>query len=285
MLLSFIAIGWRNTVLAQSPDNHTVYLPLVSKNYQEWLDIFNQYRKAAGLNPVVANDSMNYGLNLHTKYMLLNPDQDNWHTEIEGKPGYTPEGKLAASNSNMLWSTDLKYTQKQAIDLWMEYFDQNRIEKIMSHRYHMLHPKLSQSGFSLKCDQTNCFAGLNIFGSLNQFESTERIEVIFPAANQQNVPPKRYGITWGFYRDSTSGLTEDNEITLLSSKITGPLGAVTHEARQPVKGNGYDYVNQIALYPDISFLPDQEYTVDITIVIDKGDPIRKIWSFRTAPIQ
>lgn len=75
MLLSFIAIGWRNTVLAQSPDNHTVYLPLVSKNYQEWLDIFNQYRKAAGLNPVVANDSMNYGLSLHNRYLLACPQQ------------------------------------------------------------------------------------------------------------------------------------------------------------------------------------------------------------------
>ncbi len=277
VLLSFVVVGWRSNVLAQSPD-HTVYLPLVSKNYQEWLDIFNQYRKAAGLNPVVANDSMNYGLGLHTNYMLLNPTQDDWHTEIEGKPGYTAEGKLAASQSNMLWTTDLKYTNKQAIDLWMEYFDLNRIEKIMNHRYHMLHPKLSQSGFSLKCDQTNCFAGLNIFGGLNQFESKERIEVIFPAANQQNVPPIQYGITWGFYGDYSSEL---DEVTLISSKIIDEKGNdIPHISRQPVKNNVYDYVNQIALYPERSFLPNQEYTVDITVK-KNNDEIRKVWSFKT----
>src|SRR5690606_28813901 len=97
--------------------------------YQEWLDIFNQYRKAAGLNPVEAIDSMNYGLSLHTKYLLLNPNQADWHTEYSDKPGYTAEGKLAASQSNMLWSNSPTYTVKQAIDLWMA---------TERHRYHML---------------------------------------------------------------------------------------------------------------------------------------------------
>lgn len=163
VLLSFVVVGWRSNVLAQSPD-HTVYLPLVSKNYQEWLDIFNQYRKAAGLNPAVANDSMNYGLGLHIKYLLACPQQKD--DKVYGMHGEnvcsnikeaTIEGKNAGSQSNMVWSNSPTYTAKQAIDLWMASAD---------HREHMLNPDLVESGFSLVCDGINCFAGLNVLGGI-----------------------------------------------------------------------------------------------------------------------
>lgn len=157
LLLSIITTASSRTVLAQQ-SQYVVYLPLVSKNNLEWLNVFNQYRKAAGLNPVVANDSMTYGLSLHVKYMLLNPDQDDWHTEYPGRPGYTSAGELAANQSNMLWTNNLKYTEKQSIDLWMG---------SPGHRALMLNPDLVESGFYLECNAIHCFAGLNVLGGIN----------------------------------------------------------------------------------------------------------------------
>jgi hypothetical protein len=260
MLLSFLAVGWKSTVIAQSPDNHTVYLPLVSKNYQEWLDIFNQYRKAAGLNPVVANDSMNYGLSLHTKYMLLNPNQDDWHTEYSDKPGYTAEGKLAASQSNMLWTNDLKYTDKKAIDLWM---------KTERHRYHMLNPYLKQSGFSLSCDGKNCFAGLNIYGGIENVGGI--VNVVYPAENQINFPRSGFPITWGFYPYNLINTFASPSVTLYDSSNKPVSGKISLHS---------DHVKEVVFIPDGELLANHKYKIVMSIKVDNAT-VTKTWYFTT----
>lgn len=158
--LPFLSI----TAKAQIKGDYKVYLPLVSKNYQEWLEVLNQYRRENGFNPVTASDRMSYGLSLHMKYLLACPQQKD--DKVYGMHGEnvcstikeaTPEGASAASQSNLLWSTDLKITQKHAIEVWMASAD---------HRVHMLNPDLVESGFSLMCDAKNCFAGLNVLGGI-----------------------------------------------------------------------------------------------------------------------
>lgn len=263
-LLSFVVVGLRNSVLAQSPD-YTVYLPLVSKNYQEWLDIFNQYRKVAGLNPVVANDSMNDGLGLHTNYMLLNPTQDDWHTEYEGKPGYTAEGKLAASQSNMLWSNDPKYTDKQAIDLWM---------KTERHRYHMLNPYLVQTGFSLDCEvnsnEPNCFAGLNIYGGIDVKGGI--IDVVYPAENQSNFPRSGFPITWGYYPYFLINSFGSPSVTLYDSSNNPVGGTVNYHS---------DHVKEVVFMPNNELLANHRYKIVIQVKVD-GVVKSKTWYFTTA---
>lgn len=267
MLLSFIAIGWRSTVLAQSPDNHTVYLPLVSKNYQEWLDIFNQYRKAAGLNPVAANDSMNYGLSLHNRYLLACPLQKD--DENEGMHGEnvcssikeaTVAGEIAGGQSNMLWSTDLKYTQKQAIDLWM------RTER---HRYHMLNPYLVESGFNLSCGSIYCFAGLNIYGGIKNVGGI--VNVVYPAENQINFPRSGYPITWGFYPHNLISTFTSPSVTLYDSSNKTVSGKVNLHS---------DHVKEVVFIPNDELLANHRYKVVMSIKVDNAT-VTKTWYFTT----
>lgn len=164
LVVSMLSPFWTGVASAQTKGDYTIYLPLVSKNYLEWLEILNQYRRAEGLNPVVSNNNMSYELSLHIKYLLACPQQKD--DKVYGMHGEnvcstikeaTPEGASAARQSNLLWSTDLKITQKHAIDVWMDSAD---------HRVHMLNPDLVESGFSLICDAKNCFAGLNVLGGI-----------------------------------------------------------------------------------------------------------------------
>ena len=259
LLLSFNVKPLDGLVSAQT-NGHTVYLPLVSKNYQEWLDLFNQYRSAAGLNPVASNDSMNYGLSLHTKYMLLNPDQSNWHTEIYGKPGYTPEGELAASESNMLWSNSPSYTVKQSIDLWMA------TEK---HRYHMLNPDLMTSGFSLACDGINCFAGLNVLGGLKLINDVRA--VFYPGIDQTNVPPTKYPISVGFY---PSGQISSINVTKFSLFDSNNIEVSTSQTIIN------EYVKEVVIKPNNNLMSNHKYRVEISVSAG-GKTFNKTWYFTT----
>ena len=260
LLLSIITTASSRTVLAQAPAKHTVYLPLVSKNYQEWLDIFNQYRNSVGLNPVVANDSMNYGLSLHTKYLLLNPTQTNWHTEYSDKPGYTEAGKLAASQSNMLWSNSPSYTEKQSIDLWMA---------TERHRYHMLNPYLAQSGFSLACDGINCFAGLNIYGAINQ--STTIRNVPYPAENQTNIPRPNFPITWGFYPASSISTFNSPSVSLYDNSNKLVAGTINLHS---------DHVKELVFIPTNTLMSNHKYKVVMSMNVN-GKVESKTWYFTT----
>lgn len=264
LLISFIAPFFKGSVEAGTSYNHTVYLPLVSKNYQEWLDLFNQYRRLAGLNSVAENQIFNDGLDKHIYYMLLNPDQDDWHTEYEGKPGYTYEGKTAASQSNMLWSNDPKYTEKQSIDLWM------RTER---HRYHMLNPYLAQSGFSLNCDvnsnETNCFAGLNIFGGIDIKGGI--IDVVYPAENQSNFPRSGFPMTWGFYPFNLINSFGSPSVTLYDSSNKTVTGKVNYHS---------DHVKEVVFIPDNELLANHRYKIEMKIKVD-GEVKSKTWYFTT----
>ncbi len=164
LVISVLSPFSSSTASAQNNGDYKVYLPLVLKNNQEWLTVLNQYRRDRGLNPVSANSNMSYGLSLHIKYLLACPQQkDDKSYGMHGEnvcPSIkeaTPEGALAASQSNLLWTTDLKYTEKQAIDLWWN---------SANHQAHMLNPKLVESGFFLACDNKYCFAGLNVLGGI-----------------------------------------------------------------------------------------------------------------------
>jgi len=261
LLLSFNVKPLSGFVSAQSNSgNHTVYLPLVSKNYQEWLDLFNQYRAIAGLAPVTANDSFSQGLDLHTKYMLLNPTQTNWHTEYPDKPGYTDAGKLAASQSNMLWSNSPSYTVKQAIDLWMA---------TERHRYHMLNPYLAQSGFSLACDGINCFAGLNIYGAINP--STTIRNVAYPVDNQTNIPRTNFPITWGFYPASSISSFSSPSVSLYDNSNKLVAGSITLHS---------DHVKEIAFMPSNALMSNHKYRVVMSINVN-GKVESKTWYFTT----
>jgi hypothetical protein len=273
MLVTFLP-NEKPPVLA-GEDPHTVYLPIVLKNNEEWLDLFNQYRKIAGLNPVTSNNSFNYGLGLHTSYLLKCPEQAsvNMHEETVCS-GWTTEGKTAGGQSNMVWNGGPNYSTRQAIDIWMMF---------ASHRYNMLHPDISSSGFNLSCDNKNCAAGLNILGSLPKSTNIRSIDIIYPVENQQGIPPTQFPITWAFYMPWNSSTPETDEVRFVSASIVyNGNQSVPYKVSEPNHNNGsWDYKNQIVLIPDNPLLPNQTYRVRMTVSF-KNQNLSKDWSFTTA---
>lgn len=272
-------------VIAQEPDkSQVIFLPLVFKNSltscsegpDQWLCLLNFYRATAGVNPVTQNSTYNSTIALHTNYMLLNPTQDNIHTEYVGKPGYTDEGKEAAGQSNMIKLIGATYlTSKQSIELWLA---------TPNHRYHMLHPDLDQSGFDLSCDSKNCFSGLNILGSLPPSYQIQMVNLVYPADKQQGIPVNRFPITWGFYMPWTGDETDYDEVKYVSAKFIGQDNkSISFLVSEPNRSDGkWTYNNQVVLTPNSDLLPGKIYIVEMTVSY-QGRNYFKSWSFTTAP--
>ena len=259
-------------VMAQEPDkSQVVYLPLVltnsivscSEGPEQWLCLLNLYRTIAGVNPVTKNNSYSYGLDLHTSYLINCPKQAEVDMHAETVcPGWTVEGRAAGSQSNMVWNPGPNYTIKQSVDLWIQF---------ARHRYGMLHPDLTQSGFDLSCDSKNCAAGLNVLAGLQLSKGIR--EVIYPAENQIDFPKTDFPITWAFYTTSTIGTISIDSIKLVDQNGNSVQGTLTIYN---------DYVKEVVFKPNTSLLPNHKYSIEMKIKID-GNPKSRAWSFTTAP--
>jgi hypothetical protein len=98
-----------------------------------WLDVMNQYRAQAGEAPVIENATLSANDAKHVAYMLATGTMN--HFEDPASPYYTPEGDLAARNSNLTGGAD----PQAAIEGWMG---------APFHALGLLRPTLSQSGFA-----------------------------------------------------------------------------------------------------------------------------------------
>jgi hypothetical protein len=152
-----------------------------------------------------------------------------------------------------------------------------------SHRYNMLHPDISSSGFNLSCDSKNCASGLNILGSLPSSLNISHKNIIYPVENQQGIPPTQYPITWAFYMPWNSTTPESDEVRFVSASIVYNVNqSVSFTVSEPNHNNGsWDYKNQIVLTPDNPFLPNQTYRIRLTVSY-KNQNYSKDWSFTTA---
>ena len=96
------------------------------------LTILNQIRASTGIPAVQAMDaSKNDGCAKHNHYMALNGGQLT-HTEMNGNPGYTPEGADAGSKSVLA-------EPEGTPQIWLD---------SVYHRVGILQPRLSHSGFA-----------------------------------------------------------------------------------------------------------------------------------------
>jgi hypothetical protein len=284
IFIGILPIDKPDVIAQESDKSQLVYLPLVFKNSlmscsegpDQWLCLLNFYRATAGVNPVIQNSTYNSTIGLHTNYMLLNPTQENMHTEYVGNPGFSEAGKEAAGQSNMIKLIGATYlTQEQSIDLWMA---------TPNHRYNMLHPDLDQSGFDLSCDSTNCFSGLNILGSLPPSYQIQNVNLVYPADKQQGIPANRFPITWGFYMPWTSATNDSDEVRFLSATVKDENNnSIAYTKTEPNHSDGvWEYKNQVVITPTVGFLPDQTYQVEMTVLF-QGRNYSKSWSFTTAP--
>ncbi len=274
-----------NVKAVPPPPPNQVFLPIVMNNDtsnavncpdgpDQWLCLVNYYRNAAGLNPLSSNTTYSDNVALHTNYMLLNPTQDNVHIEYVGKPGYTIEGNIAAGQSNMISLIGATYlTTRQSIDLWMQ---------TPSHRYKILHPDLTESGYNLKCNQVNCFSGLNILGSLPPSYLVSNTNVVYPGDRQIGIPANQYPITWGFFMPWTGNENDSDEVRYVSANIYNESNQkISYTKSEPNHTDGsWDYNNQVVLTPTSNLLPNHTYRVEMTVSF-QGQNYSKTWSFTT----
>ena len=256
---------------------YTIYFPYISQSLpcqedeEQWLCLLNIYRTAAGLSPVVAQNTSNSSLALHTNYMLLNPDQASFHEEYPNKPGYSAEGQKAGMASNMAKGFPPGFTIREAMQLWL---------KFPNHRYHMLHPYLMSSGFDLSCNSQVCFSGLNVLSDIQY--SADTIQVIYPGEAQTGVPAEQFPITWGIYRIWQVGMGDADEIHLISAVIydqqNQPIEITTAEPNHD--DNAYEYRNQVVITPVQALLSQQTYRVEMTIRY-LNQNYQRSWSFTT----
>ena len=101
-----------------------------------WLDHLNFYRATARLSPVTENTAWSDAARKHAIYTVKNDALH--HSESTGDSYYTPEGRIAAQQSNLFASRDANDPDFRAIDTWMQ---------SPFHAVGVLDPRLVQVGF------------------------------------------------------------------------------------------------------------------------------------------
>jgi uncharacterized protein YkwD len=297
------SIQHHRQVFAQTPDNgHQIFLPLVingsgttqndvcNQSNEEWLCRLNQYRQMVNLPAVTSDYNMSDAVKKHDNYLLLNGDKivskppiiTNYHLEVDDPayPGYTPEGSEAGGQSNIVWNPGPGYTVKDAIDIWMTF---------SSHRYGMLHPDFSRSGFDLTCTDRYCASSLNVTGSLPKSYDFSETNISYPLDKQTGLATAT-DITWAFYRPWLEDKIKygDSEVYYVSGSIIDQNGnPVEFRVNEPIHVDEFgnpdvknDYKNQVALIPISDLQPNHTYRVSLTVRY-LGQNYTKNWSFTT----
>lgn len=283
LILAFLPAFPLTTTQAQSGGT-TIFLPLLLRQEitaaeacppasEQWLCLLNEYRSAAGLGLVSHDPAMSSALDLHTHYLLLNPDQANFHLEFENMPGYTLVGKIAGGQSNMAKKAGTSLGVRESMDLWIGY---------PSHRYHMLHPDLVTSGFNLSCDTANCYSGLNIQGNLPPSYRITSANIVYPASGQTGIPAQTFPISWSFYMPWTGQEGDAEEADLLSAQLFDQAGnPVAVTLSEPNHQDGlWEYRNQLVMTPVQPLLSQHTYRVEMSARY-LGQVLTRSYSFTT----
>lgn len=133
-LLGFLAIGILSALPVQAPSHvRLVTNPAASGG---WLTRLNTWRGNTNVSTLSENAVWSQGDYNHALYMVKNDLVT--HYETPGVPYYTPEGDIAAQNSNIFVSSSTSTTDEQAIDWWMQ---------APFHALALMDPRLSVTGF------------------------------------------------------------------------------------------------------------------------------------------
>ncbi len=101
-----------------------------------WLDHLNYYRATACLSPVTENTVWSHGARNHAIYIVKNDVFQ--HDEDPDNTCFSPEGQIAARQSNLFGGYDTNDTDWSAIDTWMQ---------SPFHALGVLDPRLVQVGY------------------------------------------------------------------------------------------------------------------------------------------
>ena len=153
-----------------------------------WLAAVNRYRGAAKLAPVAEDSTMSEGDSKHVAYLIhkyaghISPGGEV-HTEVADDPNATPEGKLAAENSNIdeVWGSAAPVSPSWAVDDWMEG---------PFHRMRILSPLLKRVGYAELCENNYCAAALNVLSGVERRRHAVPLEhpIEFPSEHAEVSP-------------------------------------------------------------------------------------------------
>ncbi len=259
MLMLLGGMPRRSTAQAMPAMTSRVFIPVLltapPAPPTAWLPRLNGYRSAAGLPPVTESSMATGGDIAHVQYMLLNPNLSLVHSEDMTKPGATPQGNLAAQQSN-LFAGSSGYNDAEAIDAWME---------SVMHRFGMLRPELGNAGFAMGCSSTSCAAALDVLSGLGSPSSIK--DVVYPGANQHNVTTRVF--SWQFY-------PFDPLIVPVSATLRDSRGTAVPVLS--LSGVPTNYFNVYAVAPTVPLVPGTTYTIQMQVK-QNGQLQQKTWSF------
>jgi uncharacterized protein YkwD len=157
------------------------------------IERINYYRAWAGMQPIVADPTMNDGAQKHALYMAslhqIAYMEDPGYNDPSTNPYYTPEGDRAARRGN-LWlggGTNM-WVPTSPIEDWM---------RSPTHRLWILYPQAARMGFGFSQHAGNSAAVLEVFGGWDTSLPFTK-PVRYPANGQEGVPATRFGVSIQF---------------------------------------------------------------------------------------
>jgi len=247
------------------------------------LERLNAHRKAAGLEPVVADPSLSKGCAAHAAYLVQNVDQPSaqglgLHGEEAKLPGYTKEGERAGKASVIYLGKE----GADAVDGWMG---------SLLHRIPLLQSRLRKVGYGVArggpAKSTVVLDSTNGMGA-----GKDAPFVLYPADGQKGVPrafveeipdpipgsvdkKAGYPVTVIF---AEGALVKDVKASLKD----GDGKDVAFWLSSPERPAAADYQrNTVGLIAEEPLKPETTYTVAVAARVT-GKPWLKTWSFTTA---
>lgn len=212
----------------------------------DWLVAINEYRSAAGLDPVVEEPAWSAGLSAHLTYLELTPTHllagayASAHTENPVSPYYTPDGAAAGAASNIGGGVD----GPDAIDGWM---------RAPFHAVGILQPNLRRVAFAMRGNR----AALDVIRGVDHAAGPSQQPVLFPGAGSTvhlteftgELPDPREACAAGDFRGlpiiAMLPQTPDRSTT---ARVTLPTGTELREAADLCVVTQHNYVTTDAVY-------------------------------------
>lgn len=165
-------------IAADTSATTTAHLPLVHApppppTVSGWLSYVNLLRALGNLPTISENAVYSDGAYKHARYMVKN--NVIAHDENSALPFYTPEGKTAAQNSNIMVSSSTSFSDNGALDMWMTG---------PFHGVGVIDPQLRQAGFGSYREADGGWqmgAALNVLQGLGSLPSGIAFPLKWPA--------------------------------------------------------------------------------------------------------
>jgi hypothetical protein len=203
------------------PSGVTACQPVAAPASCGWLDYLNYYRATAGLPPVTNNAAWSDGARKHSIYIVKNNALQ--HGEDPDNAWYTPEGHLAAQQSDIYSSDDMNHADWRAIDTWMQ---------SPFHAVGILDPRLVQVGYgSYREGKGNLRMGaaLNVIAGMRH--PVEATYPIFWPGNGTTIPISRHRGEYPSPLSSCPGYSAPSGLPLIvqmgSGRITPVVSATS----------------------------------------------------------